>query len=387
MRTGYLGLGSNVGDSRGHLRAAIELLRERGVEVEAVSSAYETEPVGEVLDQPDFLNAAIRIRTDLEPEALLDACKAVEAERGRAFDAPRHSPRPLDVDLLLLGDLELETERLTLPHPEVTSRRFVLAPLLELDPELALPDGTASPMPWPRWAPASGPSGCGRSRRLPACRAAARARRAGGSAASCPGSRDDALRQLAGGASSIAGRRSSRVIARPRLGAIWKSAALSCSPFSTPAAIQSSTFCSIAGSSARPRRTCSSSASLKRAERATIGAAVFIASAIGTPELGAFRVAAQRRLVALDRPPEDLAHRGLQLLVAEALGLLDRRPLLGVGREEAAARAAAGPARGRSAASPAPCAPSIFSAGTVMPGKPTARRTPLEITGSRSVRL
>ena len=63
-------------------------------------------------------------------------------ERGRALDAPRHSSRPLDVDLLLLGDLELSTERLTLPHPEVTSRRFVLFPLLELDPELSLPDGT-----------------------------------------------------------------------------------------------------------------------------------------------------------------------------------------------------------------------------------------------------
>ncbi len=142
MRIGYLGLGSNVGDSAAHLRAAIELLRARGVEVEAVSSAYVTEPVGEVLDQPDFLNAAIRIRTELEPEALLDLCKEVEAERGRSFEAPRHSPRPLDVDLLLLGDVELETERLTLPHPEVTSRRFVLAPLLELDPELTLPDGT-----------------------------------------------------------------------------------------------------------------------------------------------------------------------------------------------------------------------------------------------------
>ena len=142
MRTGYLGLGSNVGDSAGHLRAAIELLPAHGVAVEAVSSAYVTEPVGEVLDQPDFLNAAIRIRTELEPEALLDACKAVEAERGRSFEAPRHSPRPLDVDLLLLGDLELHTERLTLPHREVTSRRFVLAPLLELDPELKLPDGT-----------------------------------------------------------------------------------------------------------------------------------------------------------------------------------------------------------------------------------------------------
>jgi 2-amino-4-hydroxy-6-hydroxymethyldihydropteridine diphosphokinase len=141
-RTGYLGLGSNVGDRAGHLRAAIAMLGERGVGVEAVSSAYETEPVGEVLDQADFLNAAIRIRTELEPEELLDLCKQIEAERGRALDAPRHSPRPLDVDLLLLGDLELKTDRLTLPHPEATTRRFVLAPLLELDPSLKLPDGT-----------------------------------------------------------------------------------------------------------------------------------------------------------------------------------------------------------------------------------------------------
>lgn len=141
-RTGYLGLGSNVGDPAAHLRAAVELLEAEGIEVEAVSSTYVTEPVGEVLDQPDFLNAAVRVRTELEPEQLLDACKRVEAERGRSFDAPRHSPRPLDVDLLLLGDLELSTERLTLPHREVTSRRFVLVPLLELDPELTLPDGT-----------------------------------------------------------------------------------------------------------------------------------------------------------------------------------------------------------------------------------------------------
>ena len=142
QRIGYLGLGSNVGDSAGHLRAAVELLEAEGVEVEAVSSTYVTEPVGEILDQPDFLNAAVRVRTDLEPEELLDACKRVEAARGRSFEAPRHSPRPLDVDLLLLGDLELSTDRLTLPHREVTTRRFVLVPLLELDPELALPDGT-----------------------------------------------------------------------------------------------------------------------------------------------------------------------------------------------------------------------------------------------------
>jgi 2-amino-4-hydroxy-6-hydroxymethyldihydropteridine diphosphokinase len=141
-RTGYLGLGSNVGDSEGHLRAALQLLPTEGVGILAVSSTYVTEPVGEILDQPDFLNAAVRVSTALEPAALLDACKAVEAERGRQFDLPRHSPRPLDVDLLLLGDLELETDRLTLPHPQVRNRRFVLAPLLELDPSLTLPDGT-----------------------------------------------------------------------------------------------------------------------------------------------------------------------------------------------------------------------------------------------------
>jgi len=142
VRVGYLGLGSNVGDRRSHLLAAVEALGAAGVEVEAISSGYETEPVGEVLDQPDFLNAAIRIRTGLDPEALLDLCKEIEAGRGRELDAPRHSPRPLDVDMLLLGDLEIATDRLTLPHREVTARRFVLVPLLELDPELELPDGT-----------------------------------------------------------------------------------------------------------------------------------------------------------------------------------------------------------------------------------------------------
>jgi 2-amino-4-hydroxy-6-hydroxymethyldihydropteridine diphosphokinase len=108
----------------------------------AVSSLYETEPVGEVLDQPDFLNAVVRIATELGPEELLDLCKAIEIEQGRVLGGPRHGPRPLDVDLLLLEDVQVSSERLTLPHPEVTSRRFVLAPLLELDPALQLPDGT-----------------------------------------------------------------------------------------------------------------------------------------------------------------------------------------------------------------------------------------------------
>jgi 2-amino-4-hydroxy-6-hydroxymethyldihydropteridine diphosphokinase len=111
--------------------------------VEAVSSLYETEPVGEILDQPDFLNAAARVRTGLGPEELLDVCKAIEVEHGRAFGGPRHGPRPIDIDLLLLGEIEMRDERLTLPHPEVGSRRFVLVPLLELDPQLTLPDGTS----------------------------------------------------------------------------------------------------------------------------------------------------------------------------------------------------------------------------------------------------
>jgi 2-amino-4-hydroxy-6-hydroxymethyldihydropteridine diphosphokinase len=141
-RVGYLGLGSNVGERERHLESAVAALRDHGVAVEAVSSAYETEPVGEVLDQPDFLNAAIRIRTTLEPEALLDLCKAIEVEHGRMFGGPRHGPRTLDIDLLTLGEIELTSERLTLPHAQVTTRRFVLIPLLELDPGLALPDGT-----------------------------------------------------------------------------------------------------------------------------------------------------------------------------------------------------------------------------------------------------
>ena len=146
MTTGYLGLGSNVGDRIANLRAARDALgRIAGdaLSVTASSSVYETEPQGEVLDQPDFLNAAVRIETTLEPEELLDACKAVERELGRTADGPRHGPRPIDVDLLLLGDVEYESERLLLPHRDVLVRRFVLAPLLDLDPELALPGGTA----------------------------------------------------------------------------------------------------------------------------------------------------------------------------------------------------------------------------------------------------
>jgi 2-amino-4-hydroxy-6-hydroxymethyldihydropteridine diphosphokinase len=138
---GHLGLGSNVGDRRANLQAAVDLLPQHDVRVLASSSVYDTEPVGEVLDQPEFLNAVIRIETGLDPEALLDACKAVERELGREAGGVRHGPRPIDVDLLLLGDVEFSSVRLTLPHAQVTARRFVLVPLLELDPEVTLPDG------------------------------------------------------------------------------------------------------------------------------------------------------------------------------------------------------------------------------------------------------
>jgi 2-amino-4-hydroxy-6-hydroxymethyldihydropteridine diphosphokinase len=134
VRLGYLGLGSNVGDRRANLQAAVEGLWVHGVQAVVASSVYETEPVGEVLDQPDFLNACVRVETDLEPEALLDACKAVERALGREPGGVRHGPRPVDVDVLLLDGVELRSERLTIPHPELVNRRFVLVPLLELDP-------------------------------------------------------------------------------------------------------------------------------------------------------------------------------------------------------------------------------------------------------------
>jgi len=143
MTAGYLGLGSNVGDRRANLQAAVDALPGQGVTVLASSSTYDTDPVGLVLDQAAFLNACVRIATELEPEALLDACKAVERDLGRDLEGGvRHGPRPIDVDLLLLGDTEYRSDRLSLPHEQVTARRFVLVPLLELEFDLRTPDGT-----------------------------------------------------------------------------------------------------------------------------------------------------------------------------------------------------------------------------------------------------
>jgi 2-amino-4-hydroxy-6-hydroxymethyldihydropteridine diphosphokinase len=142
MRLGYLGLGSNVGNRRANLQAAVEDLWGHHVEALASSSVYETEPVGAIPDQPPFLNACLRVETELAPAALLRACKAVERALGRELEGPgyvHHGPRPIDVDVLLLEDEVVEQPDLRVPHPELTARRFVLVPLLELDGEVVVP--------------------------------------------------------------------------------------------------------------------------------------------------------------------------------------------------------------------------------------------------------
>jgi 2-amino-4-hydroxy-6-hydroxymethyldihydropteridine diphosphokinase len=140
-RTGLLGLGSNVGERRAHLEAAAEALAAAGVAPLASSSVYDTDPIGDVPDQPSFLNACVTVQTELEPLALLDVVKRVERELGRDPAGVRHGPRAIDIDVLMLGELELCNERMTLPHGQLLTRRFVLIPALELDFDCALPDG------------------------------------------------------------------------------------------------------------------------------------------------------------------------------------------------------------------------------------------------------
>jgi 2-amino-4-hydroxy-6-hydroxymethyldihydropteridine diphosphokinase len=164
---GHLGLGSNVGDRRAHLQAAVGELPDHGVSVLASSSVYETEPVGEVLDQRDFYNACVTVRTALDPEALLDACKAVERVLGRRRGV-RHGPRTIDVDLLLLGSREHVSGRLALPHPDLLTRRFVLVPLLELDPELIVPGHGPAAAALAALAPGQDVRRCGPPLTLPA---------------------------------------------------------------------------------------------------------------------------------------------------------------------------------------------------------------------------
>lgn len=141
MSVGYLGLGSNVGDSAANLREAARLLAEEGLVVLARAALYATAPQGEVLDQPDFINSVLKVETHLGPIQLLELAKGIEHRMGRDPNGERHGPRPIDIDILMLGEEPYESERLNLPHREIATRRFVLEPLLEIEPQFTLPGG------------------------------------------------------------------------------------------------------------------------------------------------------------------------------------------------------------------------------------------------------
>jgi len=136
----YLGLGSNLGERAANLARALTLLDEtEGITARRVSSVYDTAPVG-VTDQPRFLNLVARIGCSLGPVELLRACKNIEHAMGRR-DTGRWGPRLIDIDILLCGDLVLTGDDLTLPHPLLRERQFVLIPLHEIAPDLILPGG------------------------------------------------------------------------------------------------------------------------------------------------------------------------------------------------------------------------------------------------------
>ncbi len=139
MPRAFIGLGTNLGDREGSIRCALIHLAEHGrIEVVAVSSVRETEPVG-VLDQPRFLNAACAVDTPLAPRELLNALLAIERSLGRTRDGERYGPRTIDLDLLLYGAEVIDEPGLTVPHPRLHERRFALEPLLDLDPDLVVP--------------------------------------------------------------------------------------------------------------------------------------------------------------------------------------------------------------------------------------------------------
>jgi 2-amino-4-hydroxy-6-hydroxymethyldihydropteridine diphosphokinase len=132
----YLALGANLGDRAASLRAAVERLR-GPISIERMSAVYETEPAY-LLDQPRFLNMALCGRTALDPQALLALLKRIERDVGRVA-GPRFGPRAIDVDILLYDDLALAGANLTVPHPRMAERPFVLMPLAEIAPELVPP--------------------------------------------------------------------------------------------------------------------------------------------------------------------------------------------------------------------------------------------------------
>jgi 2-amino-4-hydroxy-6-hydroxymethyldihydropteridine diphosphokinase len=139
LPSAYVGLGANLGDREATLRRALELLGDApGVEVVAVSALRETDPVG-VLDQPRFLNGAAAVETTLSPRDLLGVLLDVERALGRVRGEERWGPRAVDLDLLAYDDLVVDEPGLRVPHPRLHERRFVLEPLLELDPELRIP--------------------------------------------------------------------------------------------------------------------------------------------------------------------------------------------------------------------------------------------------------
>lgn len=134
---GYIGLGSNLGDPIAELRGAVGELESRGVELRARSSLYRTEPV-DALEQAWFVNAVAEIRFGGRPDELLQICLNVETARGRERTR-RHQPRILDLDVLLLGELVLASDELTLPHPRLHERRFVLEPMVQIAPDTIHP--------------------------------------------------------------------------------------------------------------------------------------------------------------------------------------------------------------------------------------------------------
>jgi 2-amino-4-hydroxy-6-hydroxymethyldihydropteridine diphosphokinase len=140
MARAFVGLGSNLGDPEELIASALELLAgEEGIEVLAVSSLRETDPVG-FENQPRFLNGAAELATELAPWELLERLLAIERRLGRIRgEGPRFGPRTIDLDLLLYGEETLQEPGLTLPHPRLHERRFVLEPLAELDPALEVP--------------------------------------------------------------------------------------------------------------------------------------------------------------------------------------------------------------------------------------------------------
>lgn len=138
MTTVYLGIGSNLGERENNCRKAIEHLTDAGVKVKKRSKPVETKPWG-VEDQPAFINMAAMAETSLEPLELLSELKAIEKAMGRDMEAGRWGPRLIDLDILLYGDTVLESPELTIPHPRMHERAFVLAPLAEIAPQLMHP--------------------------------------------------------------------------------------------------------------------------------------------------------------------------------------------------------------------------------------------------------